>query len=247
MSRRDRKGAYGHRARIGYTSVAFVTEVLPIEFYRMAPDGVTLSLITLQQVSLAAPELDRLYERSLEAARTLAEADVDVIVLGGRPVILTRGLDGAYALLDELSGELGTPVTSDATAQIEAFDALGSRKVVSVHPFASEEDDRHDDRIRELGLHPAGSFGGGSSLAELPCLPIEAAFQWGRAAAQKFPDADTLLFPCPHWPVAGAIAPLEAELGVNVVTNLQATVWKTLRMCGLNEPVPGFGRLLEDH
>ncbi len=240
-------GAYGHRARIGYTSVAFVTEVYPIEFYRMAPDGVTLSLITLEQVSLTASELERLYVKSLAAALTLAEADVDVIVLGGRPVMLTHGLDSAYALLDELSTELGRPVTSEATAQIEAFEALGSRKILSVHPFGSEENDRHDERIRELGLEPAGSVGGGSSLAELPCLPVEMALEWGRAAAAKFPDADTLLFPCPHWPVVGAIAPLEAELGMNVVTNLQAMVWKSLRLCGITEPISGFGTLLEDH
>ncbi len=240
------EGSYGHRARVGYTSVAFVTEVLPVEFYRMAPEGVTLSLITLEQVSLTPDEMDRLYDRTLAAARTLAEADVDVIVLGGRPVILTRGIDGAYGLLDELSAELGKPITSDVTAQLEAFKALGSRKVVSVHPFGNDENQRHDDRISELGLQPAGSFGGGSTLAELPKLPQDAAFAWGREAAKKFPDADTMLFPCPHWPVAGAIAALEAELGVTLLTNLQATLWKSLRMCGIDDSITGYGRLLEE-
>lgn len=240
------EGSYGHRARIGYSSVAFVTEVLPVEFYRMAPAGVTLSLITLEQNSLEAGELDRLYHRTLAAARRLAEADVDVIVLGGRPVVLTRGIEGAYGLLDELSAELGRPVTSDATAQMEAFKALGSRRVVSVHPFGTGENDRHDDRIRELGLQPAGSFGGGSTLAELPGLPLGAALAWGRQAAQKFPDADTMLFSCPHWPVAGAIATLEAELGMTVLTNLQAMLWKSLRLCGIDDAIAVYGRLLEE-
>jgi hypothetical protein len=40
--------AYGHRARIGYTSPPLTTEVFPYEFYRMAPAGVTL-VITTQQ------------------------------------------------------------------------------------------------------------------------------------------------------------------------------------------------------
>lgn len=246
MNQNGSAGTYGYKARIGYSSVAFVTEVLPVEFYRMAPDGVTLSLITLEQVSLSAPELNRIYELSVQAARTLAEADVDVIVLGGRPVMLTHGLDGAYALMEELSAELGKPVTSDATAQIEAFRALGSKKILTVHPFGSEEDDRHDERIRELGLEPVGSFGGGSTLAELPRIPTAAALDWARQAAAKFPGADTLLFPCPHWPVAGAIAPLEAELGLTVLTNLQATLWKALRLCGIDQPIPGYGRLLEE-
>ena len=36
------------RARIGYSSVAFVTELLPKYFYEIAPDGVLLSMLTLQ-------------------------------------------------------------------------------------------------------------------------------------------------------------------------------------------------------
>ncbi|MHA1107802.1 MAG: maleate cis-trans isomerase family protein [Alphaproteobacteria bacterium] len=246
MNETGSAGAYGHRARIGYTSVAFVTEVLPVEFYRMAPDGVILSLITMEQVSLTSTELNQIYEKSVQAARTLADADVDIIVLGGRPVILTRGLDGAYALMDELSAEFGKPVISDATAQIEAFRALGSKKILTVHPFGSEEDSRHDERIRELGLEPVGSFGGGATLAQLPLVPTGAALEWAREAVAKFPGADTLLFPCPHWPVVGAIAALEAELGLTVLTNLQATLWKALRLCGITDPIPGYGRLLED-
>lgn len=240
-------GAYGHKARIGYTSVAFVTEVLPIEFYRMAPEGVALSLITLEQETLGAAELARIHQKSLDAAATLAAADVDVIVLGGRPVILAGGLDGAYALLDELSATYHKPVTSDATAQIEAFKVLGSKNVLTVHPFSGEEDGRHDERIRALGLEAAGSFGGGSTLAKLPGLGPDAALSWARAAVKKFPGADTLLFPCPHWPVVDAIAPLEAELGMTVLTNLQAMLWKALRLSGVHDKITGFGRLLEAH
>jgi hypothetical protein len=31
------------------------------------------------------------------------------------------------------------------------------------------------------------------------------------------PDADTIMFPSPHWPVVDAIEPLEREIGVSVV------------------------------
>ncbi len=32
-----RQGIYGHRARIGYTSPPFTTEVFPYEFYKIVP------------------------------------------------------------------------------------------------------------------------------------------------------------------------------------------------------------------
>jgi len=40
-------GTYGHRARIGYTVAAVTTEVFPIDWYKIVPEGVTLMMITL--------------------------------------------------------------------------------------------------------------------------------------------------------------------------------------------------------
>ena len=237
---------YGSRARIGYTSVAFVTEVFPYAFYKMVPDGVSLALLTLHQTELTRGEMDRLYDETMTAARALAKSGVDLIVLGGRPVLLSRGEN-----LDEITGrltrELGVPVTSDASAQLAAFKALGSQRVGTVHPFDPHEDERHDRMITQLGLTPVGSFGGGSNLVDLPKLACADALEWGHAFMRTHPDADTLLFPCPHWGTVEAIDPLEKEFGVSVVANLQTTVWHALRLCGINDRIEGFGKLLRDH
>ena len=237
---------YGSRARIGYTSVAFVTEVFPYAFYKMVPDGVSLALLTLHQTELTRGEMDRLYDETMKAARALAKSGVDLVVLGGRPVLLSRGEN-----LDEITGrltrELGVPVTSDASAQLAAFEALGSKRVGTVHPFDPHEDERHDRMITQLGLSPVGSFGGGSNLVDLPKLTCNDALEWGRAFMKAHPDADTLLYPCPHWATVEAIEPIEREFGVSVVTNLQTTVWHALRVCGINDRIEGYGRLLRDY
>ena len=80
----------------------------------------------------------------------------------------------------------------------------------------------------------------------LPKLPVAKALEWGREMKKRSPQADTLLFPCPHWAVVEAIDPLEQELGVTVVTNLQATLWHALRSLGLNDKISGYGRLLRE-
>jgi maleate isomerase len=237
---------YGHRARIGYTSVAFVTEVFPYSFYKMAPDGVTLSLLTLHQTKFGREEMERLYDETIRAARAFATSGVHLIVLGGRPVLLSRGAAHLESLLRDLSKELGVPVTTDATAQLEGFRALGSRKVATVHPFSADQNPMFEPMIRELGLEAAGVFAGGSSLSQLPKLDVSDAIAWGREMKRLRPDADTLLFPCPHWAVVEAIEPLEQELGVNVVTNLQTTLWHALRLCGIGDRISGYGRLLRE-
>jgi maleate cis-trans isomerase len=47
-------------------------------------------------------------------------------------------------------------------------------------------------------------------------------------------------------PTAGIIERLERDLGKPVVTSQQAALWRALRLAGLADPVPGFGRLLRE-
>lgn len=240
---------FGHRARIGYASVAFVTEVLPAAFYRMAPDGVSLAFLTVKREGGRGGnegELDRIFDEVMGAARSLARAGVDLVILGGRPVVLRRGLEGAETLLQELSHDLGVPVISDATAQARAYRALGSKRIATAHPFGEEENARHQAMITVLGFEPAGAAGYGSTRVELSQLSPATALELGRQVLTANRQADTLLFPCPHWYVVDAIQPIEDEFGVTVVTNFQATLWDALTALGLTQPIKGFGRLLRE-
>src|SRR5436853_1367250 len=81
---------YGNRARIGYTSPPLLTEVFSYDFYRLAPPGVTLVLTTLAILDRNKDEVDRSYEISMQAARAMASAGVDLLVLGGVPINLSR-------------------------------------------------------------------------------------------------------------------------------------------------------------
>lgn len=241
--------AFGYRARIGYASVAFVTEVLPAAFYRMAPEGVSLAFLTVQREGGRGgnhEELDRIFDDVVAAGRSLARAGVDLVILGGRPVILRRGLEGAEGLLKELSHEFGVPAISDATAQARAYRALGSQRIATAHPFGEEENPRHEAMIAELGFEPAGALGYGSTRIELSQLSAATALEMGRKVLMANDHADTLLFPCPHWYVVDAIQPIEDEFGVSVVSNFQATLWNALTVLGITEPIEGFGRLLRE-
>jgi len=47
--------------------------------------------------------------------------------------------------------------------------------------------------------------------------------------------------------VTHAIEPLERDLGVSVITSLQAIAWEALRKCAITDTVAGYGRLLREH
>jgi maleate isomerase len=46
--------------------------------------------------------------------------------------------------------------------------------------------------------------------------------------------------------VIAAIEPLEREFGVSVMAASQACVWDALRLCGVNDRIEGYGRLLRE-
>jgi maleate isomerase len=241
-----RADIYGHRARIGYTSPPLTTEVFPYEFYKLVPDGVTLVLTTLAIVERSPSEVERSYEVSMQAAREMAAAGVDIVVLGGVPINLSRGAVNAETMVRELAAGLGVKVTSSALAQTRAAKALGCRKVVVAQPYEASENERLSGYARHFGCEVLGVTAAGSAFNQIGRIPRSDALEMGRALKRAHPDADSILFPSPHWPVIGAIEPLERELGVNVMTALQAIVWDALRQVGVNDRIDGYGRLLRE-
>ena len=70
--------------------------------------------------------------------------------------------------------------------------------------------------------------------------------EMGRTLLKKHPDADTIFLPSMQWPTIEAIAPLEQEFSVNVITATQAAIWDGLRLAGVTDRIEGYGRLLSE-
>lgn len=242
----DRKHAYGHRARIGYTCPPLFAEVFPYEFYRIVPAGVTLVITTLTVIERSQAQVDQSYDLGMRAARELAAAGVDLVFLGGVPVNLARGHENAQTMLLDLAAELGVSVSSSVAAQEKAAKILGCRKVVVAHPYAADEDARLIADARRYGCEVLGAMGFGTVISQMGRMPTTAALDMGRALMRAHPQADAIFFPSPHWPVIEAIEPLEREFGVSVMAASQACVWDALRLTGVNDRIEGYGRLLRE-
>jgi maleate isomerase len=223
-----------------------MTEIFPYEFYKIVPDGVTLVLTTLAIVERSKSEVEQSYEISMKAARAMAAAGVDIVVLGGVPINLARGAQEADKMVSELEAELGIKVSTSASAQANAAAKLGCKKAVVAQPYAATETDRIAGYGRHFGCEILGAAAWGSAFNQLGRIPMHAALDMARALMREHPAADSILFPSPHWPVIGAIEPLEQEFGVNVVTALAAIVWDALRRVGVNDRIEGYGRLLRE-
>ncbi len=236
---------YGHRARIGYTSPPAVTETFPYEFYKIVPDGVTLAITTLNIVHMTQDELAEGARINSECARLIAEAKVDIIILGGVPLNLALGLDGLDETIKTLETETGIPVTSSLTAQINALKAIKANKVGVGTPF-EQGHNIYQGYLEHHGFELGALAGAGRKVLNLAVADGSMAMDLARRLLEENEDLDTLYFPAPHWGIIEMIEPMELELGVDVITSVQAIVWEGLRKAGVSDPVPGYGRLLRD-
>jgi maleate isomerase len=238
---------FGSRARIGYCSPPFVTESFCNEFYMMAPAGVSLMITTLMVTERAyTTSFDASHDKSFEAAHCMAAAGADVVVLGGNPINQSRGMQNLGNISDDLSRQIGVKVVTSTQSQTEALRALGAKKVATVHPFAEDQHEHHDNSIRTLGCEPAGVIGAGYSVGNLGRIGDDVALELSRQVMRDHPEADTIHPSCAQWATAHAIDQIKSELGVNLMTSQQAIFWKALRTAGIDDKIEGFGRLLRE-
>ncbi len=238
---------YGYRARIGYTSPPMLTEVFPIEWYAMAPKGVSLVVTSLAILSVTTEAVDESYQLSLRIAKEMGRSNVDLVVLGGLPINASKGADKVDDLIKTVADSSGTPVTTSLTAQVNALRAVGAGKIAQAHPMSEDLEESAAGPMREHGFDIVGSIGADVNTAyEWGRMPIETALDLARDLKKAHPEADTIWFPCPHWPTAEMLETVEQELGVNAISASQAIVWEALRKVGINDRIEGYGRLLRD-
>jgi maleate cis-trans isomerase len=233
------------RARLGYTSPLFLTENFPYEFYKAAPDGVRLVLTTLAIHLYNQDEIERSHEITLDAARKMAKAGVDLIVLGGVPLNLSLGYDGLNRTMRDLEAEVGVKVTSSLTMQMKALNTLGARKIAVGHPIP-ETKSIYGEYLTHFGFELIGQLGADRTVSTQSMLPSDAALDLARALVRKYPDADTIYFPSPHWSTLSSIKQIEDELGVTVVSAMLAILWDGFRQCKIDDRFEDYGRLFRD-
>lgn len=240
---------YGHRARIGYCSPPFVTEVFAYEFYKMVPDGVTLMITTLEVGNEYTQQaFDGSYDRSLAAAKAMGAAGASVVVLGGNPVNQSRGIENLPKICADLGAEVGAPVVASTLCQKEAMEKLGVHKVVTAHMAGPDHVERHHKQMINMGVESLGVISPVKHpLMHYGKISEKDAFTLAEQLMKAHPDADCIHFASAHWPTAFAIDPIEKEFGVAVMTSQQAIVWKALRTAGITEPIEGFGKLFREH
>ena len=156
------------------------------------------------------------------------------------------GVAKLSGLCQELAERLSIPVLNASEADHEALRAMGARRVGVVTPFNAETNENVLLNVEEAGFEVVAIDG-----TEAPSLPaicqtaIEDIRQTFMKVAES--DCDAILQVGTALPVVALLDDLERETAKPVVACNAALYWQTLRAIGIDDQIPGFGRLLSSY
>ncbi|MEW6081015.1 MAG: Asp/Glu racemase [Bacillota bacterium] len=238
---------YGWRARIGLINIAS-SAVMEPEFYAMIPEGVAVLTARVTLGKVTPEELASLSEKGGQVegvTRALATARPHVITFGCTAGSFVKGPgydQGIVRMMEEVSG--GIRCTTTTTAVVEAAKALGLRRLAVGTPYIDEVNERATRFLEAVGFQIVSMKGLGI-VDDFTIGEQTSATVYNLAREVDVPEADGVFLSCTNLRGAEVIQALELDLGKPVITAIQATVWHSLRLVGVREPVRGFGRLME--
>lgn len=214
------------------------------DFARMAPLGeVGLYSARVAYANPTTPANLRAMQPRLAEAATLILPDEPLDALcycctSASAVIGDEAVEAALA-----AAKPNTPIVTPPAAARVALTALGARRIALLTPYT-----------RATTAPVAEYFAGhGFELAGVTCLGLDDDRLMARITPEAIVaaavdatagDADALFISCTALRAAEVAERIEAAIGRPVVTSNQASVWRCLRLAGIERPVAGYGRLL---
>jgi len=188
---------------------------------------------------------DAVMERIPAAAAQLAAAGADAIELTGTSLTFYKGEAFNRQLCDIVSKTSGVPATTMSNGVIDALKAVGARRVAAVTAYNDAVNDRLRAFLVEHGFEPVAVTGLGiEAIADVEGVTQSDLIDWGVRVRESAPTADALLVSCGGFRTLEIIAPLEARLGVPVISSMPHGLWAGAKLVGLSGAAPGYGRLL---
>ena len=228
------------RARIGVI-IPSSNRMAEPNFQRFAPKGVVPHFMRLRMSGDKRGEFNSFIARLGEAAAVLGDSKCDLTLLQCTGTSMSGGYGGEKTMKDAIEGATGRPALTTADCLMMAFDALGVRRFVFIsenHPEGYEEKKQF---LLDAGYEILG--GSGAGLVSDQSCTTPPAF-WADLARQHRDDrADAYFISCANIQAIDTIEELEEELGRPVLTSNQVALWASVRKIGIDDPMPGLGRL----
>lgn len=204
------------------------------EFSAALPDDCTVHAARMPLEDVTADELDAMADDSERAASLLSHASVDGVAYACTTGSLIHGSGFDARLESRLSDAANAPAVATARSVVRALNALGADRVAVATPYATELDRLEREYLTENGFEVVTIDGRGLveniAIGELDAVDAE---RQGRSVLSDAPEADGLFVSCTNYRSVPALASLEAEFDIPVVSSNTATIWNLCHQVGI--------------
>jgi maleate isomerase len=171
----------------------------------------------------------------------LPDQDLDVVIFGCSSGTVAIGEAEVARKIANFKSQ--ARVTNPMTAAIAAMRALKASSISILTPYPTNVTETIRDFYEEKGISvlSLGTFGTSHDY-EIPCISRESIIRGARSICQEGTEA--VFLSCTALRASAIAQEIEDELGIPVITSNQAIAWHALRLCGHDEAIHGFGRLL---
>jgi len=236
----------GWRARLGFL-VPPGNPTVETEMIELAPRGVSVHF--QRMVARGAPgapdgqaERNEMMLRHIEdSIEMLALVKPDVIVIAHTATSYHLRAQREADLLGRLSAMTGTRVTTAFGSVAAALRRLGLKRIARGAPYARETMLQGKAHLEAHGFAVV-SFDNLPGVTNIYDETAERAYKLARGIDS--PEAEAVFLTGTGLPTLPVLQALEDDLGKPVISSASATMWHALRLAGVREIVPGYGRLL---
>lgn len=234
-------GGAAARASIGLIVLA-TDHTLEYEWRRIFAglDGVAVYQSRIPSPVRIAPETLGAMEAEIAGATEilLPGEPMDVVGYACTSGTIVIGEERVFARIREArpAAQCTTPIT----AAIAGLKAVGARRIAMLTPYVDAINRMMRDFVeaRGIAVPVLGSYNheNDNEVARIDAASVKAAvLELGRHSA--------VFVACTSIRVAELVAPLEAELGKPVTSSNHAMAWHALRLAGVADKLPRWGRL----
>lgn len=236
---------YGARGIVGLVKPTYRPGSME-SFIRLMPEGV--GFIPFHVGIRAGNEQE--FQEALAIAEKkvarLAELGADVVMIMGAPPAMVRGHGADREIANQLTKKYGVPVLMATIAQVEAFRALGIKRLVGITYFQEELNRKFAKFLEDDGFQVAAMKGIEVPFKDAGKMSPEEIYGFAKKVFLEYGPVDGIYMLGAGWHNLPAIEMLEKDLRTSVVSSIPAQVWATKKQLNLWEPVKGYGRLLEE-
>jgi len=232
------------RARIGLitTSGQIISEP---RFNQLAPPGVTFHTTRMLNRGGGLEALIEMEKSALRGVEELSTANIHSLAYCCTVSGALRGIEADQEFCRDFEKDWGIPTTSTMLAAVEAMRFLGMKKIVVTSPYEDSHHVSERQYLAEAGIEAIAMVGMGlKSGKEFSSVPPEEIYRFSLDAWDD--SADGLFISCMNFDAIAVADDLEQAIGKPVITSHTVTLWRALALAGVDDPVPGVGRLLRE-